>query len=103
MNPPMLATIRRLVIELGGPNWKSYALSFFFMGLIAASTAMTAYVMRDVINQVFISRDEVAIWWIAGLVIVIYAVKGLATFAQQATLNRIGNRIVQVIVYNTPR
>ena len=94
MNPSIFANIRRLLVELGRPNWKSYALSFAFMGVGAVATGLTAYLMKDVINQVFIDKNQTATYWIAGIVALIYAVKGAAAFGQQYTLTHVGNRIV---------
>lgn len=64
------------------------------MGLIAATTSLAAWLMRDVINQVFIERNEAAVWWLSAVIVGLYAVKGFATYGQQVTLSRIANAIV---------
>ena len=94
MNPTIYANIRRLLVEFGRPNLKSYALSFVFMAVGAVTTGLTAYLMKDVINKVFIDKDQFATYWVAFLVVLIYALKGAAAFGQQYTLNKVGNRIV---------
>ncbi len=88
------ALLRRLVADQGRVHWKGYLLAFFFMALIAASTSLAAYLMRDVINEVFIARNQRAIWMLSGTIVAIYTVKGLATYGQQVTLTRIANAIV---------
>ena len=88
------ALLTRLVADQGRVHWKGYLLAFVFMALIAASTSLAAYLMRDVINEVFIARNQRAIWILSGTIVAIYTVKGLATYGQQVTLTRIANAIV---------
>ena len=94
MSPSIYTNIRRLLVELGRPNWKSYAFVFSCMAVGAAATGLTAYLMKDVINQVFIDKDETATYWIAAVVALVYAIKGATSFLQQLTLNKVGNTIV---------
>ena len=47
-------TIRRLFKEHARAYAARYALAFVFMAMVAASTALTAWLMRDVINEVFV-------------------------------------------------
>ncbi|MCA1296852.1 ABC transporter ATP-binding protein/permease [Stappia indica] len=71
-----------------------YALAFVFMGVIAATTAASAWIMRDIINQVFLERNATMVLVIAGVVLVIFSLKGAATYGQMVVLGRIGNAIV---------
>ena len=89
-----LSLILRLVREQGLTHWRGYAFAFLFMGLIGWTTAMSAWLMKDVINEVFISKNERAIWILAGTVVGIYFIKGIATYGQQVSLSRIANEIV---------
>ena len=89
-----LALIMRLVREQGLTHWRGYAVAFLFMGLIGWTTAMSAWLMKDVINEVFISKNESAIWLLAGTVVGIYFMKGIATYGQQVSLSRIANEII---------
>jgi ATP-binding cassette subfamily B protein len=50
--------------------------------------------MKDVINRVFVDSDAKALAWIPAAIMAIFAVKGLASYAQEVTLSRIGNRFV---------
>jgi ATP-binding cassette subfamily B protein len=86
--------IGRLVRDHGRDHWRGYLLAFVCMAGIAASTSLAAWLMRDVINKVFLDRDPRAVWELAAAVVAIYAVKGVSTFGQQVTLSRIANAIV---------
>lgn len=100
LRPPSegsLGLVVRLLREQGYAHWRGYAISFAFMGLIGWTTAMSAWLMKDVINEVFISKNERAIWVLAATVIGIYFLKGIATYGQQVSLSRIANEIVASI------
>jgi ATP-binding cassette subfamily B protein len=86
--------LARLIGEQGRHHWKGYVAGFGCMILIAAATSLAAWIMKDVINQVFVTRNAGAIVVIAGSVVAIYLVKGLATYGQQVILSRIANAII---------
>ena len=89
--------IGRLIADQGRAHWKGYLVAFACMAGIAASTATAAWLMRDVINEVFLARNQTAIWQLAAAVVAIYAIKGVSTFGQQVTLTRIANAIVATV------
>lgn len=86
--------ISRLIRDHGRNHWRGYIFAFLCMGGIAGSTSLAAWLMRDVINKVFVDRDAGAVIWLAVVVVVIYTIKGLSTYGQQVTLSRIANSIV---------
>ena len=43
--------VRRLLTEQAAGQWRRYALAFGLMGIAAASTALGAYLIGDVINH----------------------------------------------------
>ncbi|WP_346897735.1 ABC transporter ATP-binding protein [uncultured Roseibium sp.] len=86
--------IRRLVLENASQYVSRYILAFICMAMVAGSTAASAWIMKDVINQVFINRDVFMVYLIAGLVMVIFTIKGASTYGQMVILSRIGNAII---------
>ncbi len=86
--------LSRLFLENGLQHWKKYAIAFFFMFLVAATTSLSAWIMRDVINEIFIERDQDKIFSVAAAVFVIFLIKGAATYGQIVILAKVGNRIV---------
>lgn len=93
-NGETVSLIRRLLSDQALRYWKQYTLAILCMALIAAATALSAYLMRDVINKVFLERNQTALWGLSGAVVGLYLVKGFATYGQQVTLTRISNAIV---------
>src|SRR5713226_8000870 len=88
------AIIPRLVLTDGRRYAWRYALAFLFMALVAASTAFSAYLMKDVINKIFVEGREGAIWVLGGTLMALAAIKGFSAYGQAVTLGRIGNRII---------
>lgn len=87
-------TVKRLLSENIRAYIPRYALAFVFMGIVAATTAASAWIMKDIINEVFINRDKAMIYVIAGAVLVIFTLKGVSTYGQMVVLSRVGNAIV---------
>ncbi len=86
--------IYRLLSEQAYRHRWSYAMAFALMGVTAACTAATAYLLGDVVNQAYVAKNFHAVVWIGIAAFTLFAVKGAATYGQQVTMMQIGNRIV---------
>ncbi len=89
-----LSLMSRLLRDNGVHHWKGYALAFVFMAATAGATSLAAWIMRDVIDKVFIAKDMQALWQIATILFIVSLVKGGGAYGQQVTLARIANGIV---------
>ncbi len=93
-DPAAVGALKRLILE----NWREYgpqyAVAFVFMGLVAGCTATAAWMMKDVINKIFVDHDQSALTWLPVAVVVIFLVKGFAAYFAELTLSRVGNRVV---------
>jgi subfamily B ATP-binding cassette protein MsbA len=81
-------------METGRRYIGRYALAFIFMAIAAGATALTAYMMRDLINEVFINRSREWLVFLGSAVLVIYLAKGASMYFQMVIMARIGNAIV---------
>ncbi len=88
------ALVRRLLVQQAAGQWRHYALAFALMGVAAASTALGAYLVGDVINQAYVHKNLPGIVVLALVTAVIFMIKGMATYGQAVMLARIGNRII---------
>ena len=91
---PSVTLIIRLVKDQGTKHWRAYAFAFLCMAVVAGATAGMAWLMRDVIDKVFIAKDVSAVWIIASALIILSLAKGLAAYGQQVILARVANGIV---------
>ena len=98
-----LLILKRLIAENFRIYAWQYAIALGLMFLVAGATGFSAWIMRDLINDVFIARNEAMMMAICFSVIVIYIVKGAASYGQEVLLARIGNKIIahtQNRIYN---
>ena len=86
--------VKRLLTEQGLVHWRKYALAFVLMALSAACTALSAYLIGDVINQAYVNRNLPGIVILGGITAGLFAVKGVATYGHSVLLSHIGNRII---------
>lgn len=87
-------TIVRLLRENMRLQVFNYAISIAAMVVIAATTALTAWIMRDIIDSMMESGNRAQVFAVAGSVALIFTVKGFATYVQVVSLSRAGNSIV---------
>ena len=64
------------------------------MVLLAGSTAAFAYVMQNVIDDVFVNHDRAMLVVISSVIFGIFMVKGLATFAQNFLMTYVGQKVI---------
>jgi ATP-binding cassette subfamily B protein len=86
--------IRRLISEQAAIYWRRYLLAFILMGIAAATTAAAAYLLGEVINQAYVDRNVRGIFLLSGVVLIIFVVKGAATYGHSVILSQISNAIL---------
>lgn len=72
----------------------NYAIAILAMIVIAVTSALTAWIMKDIINSMMANGDRAQILYVAASVAAIFAVKGIATYVQMVWLGKAGNSIV---------
>jgi ABC-type multidrug transport system fused ATPase/permease subunit len=86
--------IRRLVMEQGALYWRRYLMAFALMAVSAATTAGSAYLLGQVINQAYVDKNVRGIAILSGITVVIFIIKGAATYGHQVILSKISNAIL---------
>src|SRR5580658_7588261 len=86
--------VRRLLIDEALGYWPRYAIAFVLMGIAAAGTALTAYLLGTMTNEAYVSHNYHGIVVIGLIAMVIFAVKGFATYGSAVLLSWIGNSII---------
>ncbi len=89
-----LPLVRRLLVDEALGHWRRYLLAFVLMGVAAAGTALSAYLLGKMTNEAYVDRDYHGVVVIGLLAIVIFTIKGMATYGSAVILSSIGNRIV---------
>jgi ATP-binding cassette subfamily B protein len=88
------ALVRRLLVDEALGYWPRYAVAFALMGIAAAATALTAYLLGTMTNEAYVNRNFHGIVVIGVIATAIFAAKGFATYGSAVTLSSIGNSII---------
>ena len=91
---PTFALIRRLLLDEAWTHWPRYLVAFGLMGVAAAGTALSAYLLGTMTNEAYVHRNFQGIVIIGVITMTIFATRGLATYGSAVMLSAIGNRIV---------
>lgn len=89
-----LSLIRRLLRETGREFASRYAVVVVLGIIIAGTTALNAWIIKDLINLVFFDRRADMLFILTGIVVANGFVRGFSLYASSVTLGRIGNAIV---------
>ncbi len=89
-----VALMRRLLRDSVRPYAGWLVLAVLCMAVMAAATASSAWLMKPVVNDVFIGRDPAMLWLVGGAVLATFLIKGLANYAQSTLMSFVGLRIV---------
>src|ERR1700752_3647717 len=86
--------IRRLVMEQGIIYWRRYLTAFAFMAISASATALSAYILGQVINQAYVNRSVRGIVMLSGVTLFLFMVKGASPYGHTGILAKISNAIL---------
>jgi ABC-type multidrug transport system fused ATPase/permease subunit len=86
--------IRRLIVEQGASYWRRYLLAFALMAVSAGATAGSAYILGQVINKAYVDKDVRGIALLSGVTVLIFMLKGAATYGHSVILSQISNAIL---------
>lgn len=92
-NPAWSPLLRRLAREQVWPRRRAYGLAALCMALAAVATSASAWLMRDVVNGIFVAKNGALLWWLSAGVAGLFLVKGLSEYGARILLGRIGNAI----------
>ncbi len=86
--------MQRLFRESVHPYLRRIALAVIAMMFMAAATAMSAWLMKPVVNDVFIAQNSDVLWLLGGAVLATFAIKGIANYVQATLMSHVGFKII---------
>jgi ATP-binding cassette, subfamily B, bacterial MsbA len=86
--------VRRLIMEQGAAYWRRYLLAFLLMGVSAAATAGSAYILGEVINKAYVEKNVHGIAILSGVTVLLFMIKGASTYGHTVILSKISNAIL---------
>ena len=89
-----LAMTRRLMAENLRGHTGKFIIAVGCMLVVAASTAAIAWLMREMVNGIFVERNSQAVLNVSLGIMIAYLAKGIATYFQTVTMGSVGASIV---------
>jgi ATP-binding cassette subfamily B protein len=88
------AVLRRIWAENGRSLRGLYALAALCLVAVSATTALAAWIMKPLIDDLFVAHRFERAPLICGAIVAIFVARGIATYGQGITLAKIGNSMV---------
>jgi ATP-binding cassette subfamily B protein len=88
------AVLKRIWVENGRSYRGLYALAALCLVVMSATTALAAWIMKPLVDDLFVAHHFERAPLICGAIVAIFFVRGIATYGQGVTLARIGNSMV---------
>ena len=89
-----LKLIARLFRDNFRHHWRRYLLAFVLMTVAAVTTAYSARIIKDVVDEIFIARNLKMLVPLSLAIMGLSLAKGFANYFQEVVLGRLGSRIV---------
>src|SRR5579872_849380 len=89
-----IAMLARLQRDYGWPHKWSYAAGAVFLGLVAASTATSAWLLKPVLNGMANAERFADMRFLAFAVLGLFVLRGASTYGALVVLSRVGNKII---------
>lgn len=88
------SNIGRLISDNVRAQLPLYLIAVAAMIAVAVTTALTAWIMQDIVDSMTKPDNRARVFMVAGAVALIFFLKGIASYIQVVALTRAGNRIV---------
>lgn len=81
----------RLVLS----RWKKLVLAMGCMVVVAAATSASAYLVKPMLDDIFINKDQTKLLLIPGAAILVFFLKSVGTYGQGYLMNYVGEEIIK--------
>jgi subfamily B ATP-binding cassette protein MsbA len=84
---------RRLLSQVR-PYWKRLLGAMSLMVVVAGASSAMAYMVKPVMDDIFVAKDRAMLTMVPLAVIILYAVKGVCSYGQNYLMQFVGQRII---------
>lgn len=75
-------------------RWKRLGAAMACMVVVAAATSTSAYLVKPMLDDIFINRDSTRLLLIPGAAVLVFFFKGMGTFGQTYLMNHVGQSVI---------
>ncbi|MBF0227023.1 MAG: ABC transporter ATP-binding protein [Desulfobacterales bacterium] len=93
----------KTILEMIKEQWVKLFLAMGCMIVVASSTAVTAFLVKPILDEIFFNRDVAKLTILPIFVIVVYFLRGFGIYGQEYLMNYVGENIIcrlRAILYN---
>ena len=87
----------RVLFGLITRHWHKLLLAMLCMLIVAAATSASAYLVKPMLDDIFVNRDRSRLLLLPGAAILIFFLKGAATYGHQYWMNHVGQQIIKTL------
>ncbi|MEO8673126.1 MAG: lipid A export permease/ATP-binding protein MsbA [Tahibacter sp.] len=93
-SPVSVAATYRRLLGYAARHWAIALLAILGMLLDASVAATFAWLIKPMLDQLFVARDPATIFWMPFVIVGLFVIRGIATFATDFGAARIGRGVV---------
>lgn len=86
---------RQKIIRMVFAHWKRIALAALCMVVVAGANGSMALLVKPVLDDIFIARDNTKLLFIPGLAVLVFFLKGAGSYGSEYLMNHVGQRIIR--------
>ena len=84
----------RLLLERVRPYWRRLAAAMLLMIIVAGTNSALPFMVKDVIDGIFMEKNQTMLMLVPLAVVLIYLIKGAADYGQNVMMQWVGQRII---------
>ncbi len=85
----------RVVLGLVLSRWRRLVLAMGCMVVVAAATSASAYLVKPMLDDIFINKDEAKLLLLPGAAILVFFLKGAGAYGQGYFMSHVGQEIIK--------
>ncbi len=84
----------RLLLDRVRPYWRRLATAMLLMIIVAGTNSALPFMVKDVIDGIFMEKNQTMLMLVPLAVVLIYLIKGAADYGQNVMMQWVGQRII---------
>ncbi len=87
-------TLYNRLLGMVRPYWTRLAWAMALMIVVAGASSSMAYMVKPVMDDIFVAKDRAMLFWVPLVVVGLYLVKGICSYGQTYLMQFVGQRII---------
>ncbi len=84
----------KTLFKLIASHWKKLIAAMLCMIVVAAATSISAYLVKPMLDDIFINKDKTKLLLLPGAAVLIFFLKGMGAYGQQYLMKYVGEAVI---------